>query len=213
VARTIFAVATAVGCAALPSAAQAATTPRAVVIGASHICLRVSPAAVSAIVGYTVPAPTSDTGSSVIDQALNLSETYASCIFEVAGTAATPFASKSVDLDSYVFSKSVTVATLKAVAAADQEKALRKSKVNNFKVTYSNYPGLGVTAIYYTLTASFGLPKGVTLPKGFTLPKSLGFAYSGIATLDGTKSFAASVNNDTIAQSKLAALVKLAMKL
>jgi hypothetical protein len=41
----------------------------------------------------------------------------------------------------------------------------------------------------------------------------MSFADSGIATLNGKQSYSASVNNDTIAPSKLAALVKLAMKL
>ncbi len=57
------------------------------------------------------------------------------------------------------------------------------------------------------------MPTGVTLPKGMTLPKGLNIAYSGIATLNGKQSYSASVNNDTLAQSKLAALVSLAMKL
>jgi hypothetical protein len=45
------------------------------------------------------------------------------------------------------------------------------------------------------------------------LPKGFGFAYSGIATLNSTQSYSAAVNNTTIAPSKLAALVSLAMKL
>jgi hypothetical protein len=128
-------------------------------------------------------------------------------------SATNPLGSKLVTLDYQVFNKAVSVATLKAVATAEAEKHAAQMKQVHAKVTYSNYSGLGVTAIYYTVTASIGLPTGVTLPKGFTLPKTLGFAESGIATLQGTKSYAASVNNDTLSQSSLAALVRLAMKL
>jgi hypothetical protein len=207
--------AAAAGCIALPSVAQAAakpTTPKPI----SDLCSRVSPSAVSSIVGFTVPAGTANTFSFTIDPKLNLKETSTSCTFLVAGTATDPFGSKNVSLTSEVFNQPVTLAILKQAEAAEQEKYAAQEKASHFKVNYQNYSGLGVTAVYYTITASFnipGLPKGTTLPKGFSLPKGFGFAFSGIATLNKTQSYSAGVNNTTIAQSKLAALVGLAMKL
>jgi hypothetical protein len=209
----LVALAAAAGCATLPSAAQAAAKPTVPKV-VSGPCNKVSPSAVSSIVGFTVPAGTEDSLSYTIDPKLNLTETSTSCTFLVAGSATDPFGSKNVSLSAAVFNRPVTLALLKQVEATEEEKYASEEKASHFKVTYHNYSGLGVTAIYYTITASFnipGLPKGVTLPKGLNFPK--GFAYSGIATLNNTQSYAASVNNTTIAPSKLAALVSLAMKL
>jgi hypothetical protein len=200
----------------MPSAALAATPSRVIVAATVPICNKVSASAVSAIVGYRVPAPSEYNDTYVVDKALNISATSTSCGFTVQATAANPFSSKTVYLDSEVFNKAVSEATLKAAETAEQEKVAAAQKVSHFKVSFSNYSGLGVTAVYYTITASLnipGLPVGVTVPKGITLPKSFGFAYSGIATLQGKQSYAASVNNDTISQSQLASLVRLAMKL
>jgi hypothetical protein len=213
--RSLVALAAAAGCVALPSVAQAAAKPGPPK-PISDLCTKVSPSAVSSIVGFTVPAGTANSFSYTIDPKLGLKETSMSCTFSVPGTAADPFGSKNVSLTSEVFNQPVTVALLKQVEAAEQEKYAAQEKASHFKVSYQNYTGLGVTAIYYTITASFnipGLPKGTTLPKGFSLPKGFGFAYSGIATLNGTQSYSAAVNNTTIAQSSLATLVGLAMKL
>jgi hypothetical protein len=49
----------------------------------------------------------------------------------------------------------------------------------------------------------------VTLPKGF----SRNLAYEGIATLQGTKSYEAAVNNDTLSEAKLGELARLAVRL
>lgn len=182
----------------------------------SDLCSRVSPSAVSSIVGFTVPAGTANTFSYTVDPKLNLKETSMSCTFDVVGTAANPFGSKNVTLTSGVFNQPVTLALLKQAEAAEQEKYAAQEKASHFKVSYQNYTGLGVTAIYYTITASFnipGLPKGATLPKGFSLPKGFGIAFSGIATLNKTQSYSAAINNTTLAPSKLAALISLAMKL
>jgi hypothetical protein len=213
-AKSLVALAAAVGCVALPSAAQAATPSR--VVPAIPVCSKVSASEVSSIVGYTVPAPTEYTNTYVVDKKLNISATSTSCGFTVAATLDNPLASKTVYLDSEVFNKAVSEATLKAAETSEQEKVAREEKINHFKVSFSDYSGLGVTAVYYKITASLnipGIPVGVTLPKGMTLPKVFAFAYSGIATLQGKQSYAASVNNGTISQSKLAALVRLAMKL
>ena len=215
-ARSLVALAAAAGCTALPGIAQAATAPKVPLPVSTTACNKISRSAVSSIVGFTVPAPTGETITTTIDAALKLSATATTCSYIVAGSLSNPFGSKTVNLSSEVFNKTVTLDTLKAAEEAEQEKIAKAQKIDNFKVTSSSYSGLGVTAIYFTVTASIhipGLPTGVTLPKGMTLPKGLNFAYSGIATLNGRQSYDASVNNDTIAQSKLAALVSLAMKL
>jgi hypothetical protein len=212
----------AAACIAMPSAAQAATlSPAKVIVHFHSICSKVSPSAVRNIVGgFKVSAPTQYTSTNVIDKVLNISGTATSCAFTVQSTAAKFSPSKTVYLDSEVFNKSVTVATLEAAEVAQQKALAGRERANNFKVSWSNYPGLGVTAVLYQITASFGLPtgftlpKGVTLPKGITLPKVTGFAITGIATLSsGTQSYAASINNDTTPSSELASLVKLAMGL
>jgi hypothetical protein len=171
----------------------------------------VSASSVSSIVGYTVPAPTSATDSYEVDKALNISATATDCSYDVLPSAADPLGSKVVSLSYEVFNKPVTEALLKAAEASQQAKLASEEKAAHFKVKYSSYSGLGVTAIFFTMTAqfNFGLPKGVPLPKGM----SSTFALEGIATLNGTISFGAAVNNVTLPESKLASLVRLAMKI
>jgi hypothetical protein len=53
------------------------------------------------------------------------------------------------------------------------------------------------------------MPKGVPVPKGM----STSFDLEGIATINGKISFGAGVNNLTLPESKLADLVRLAMKI
>jgi hypothetical protein len=172
----------------------------------------VSTSSVSAIVGYTVPSPVLNSTSFVVSKALNLTSTVTDCTYEVMPGLASPTSSKSIVLSYQVFNKRVTVAELEEAATAEEEAHAAQEKAMHFKVSYSSYPGLGVTAVYYKLQMSMG---GISLPAGVTLPKgiSLGITYQGIATLSGNKSYAADVNNDTLSQSSLASLVRLAMKL
>ncbi len=177
---------------------------------ASSICNKVSPSSVSSIVGYTVPAPTLTPSTFVVDKALGISATSTNSSFTVFPTTTSP-SSRVVVLGYEVFTKPVTEASLKAAAAAQNEKVVSEEKASHFKVSYSAYSGLGVTAIYYKWTAwpHIALPKGVTLPKSF----STNLAYEGIATLQGTKSYEAAVNNHTLSEAKLGELARLAVRL
>jgi len=108
----------------------------------------------------------------------------------------------------------VTLAILKQAEAAEQEKYASQEKASHFKVT-TRTTRARVTAVYYTITASFnipGLPKGTTLPKGFSLPKASASLIRH-RHAEQYPELLAAVNNTTIAPSKLAALVSLAMKL
>ena len=125
-------------------------------------------------------------------------------------TAADPYAAKVLSLSYEVFNKPVTMALLKEAEAAAEAKESAAEKATHFKSTYSSYSGLGVTAIYFTVTSQMNcMPKGVPLPKGM----STSFDLEGIATLNGKISFGAAVNNLTLSKSKLADLVRLAMKI
>jgi hypothetical protein len=174
-------------------------------------CANVSASAVSAIVGYSAPAPTAPLSDTlVVDKALNLTATVTDCSFTSAITP-TNFSPKSVVLSYEVFNKPVSLALLKTIEASEQEKLAAQEKATDFTATEVPYSGLGVTAFYFTITAKLdlGLPKGIPMPKG--VPTSL--AYEGISTLQGTKSFGSAVNNTTLAKGKLADLTRLAMKI
>jgi flagellar capping protein FliD len=213
-ARSLFALAAASSCVALSGATiAAASTVQAnkVAVTPPADCANVSAAAVSGIVGYKVPAPTSDTGSYPVDPALKISATATDCSYETMPTAADPSGAKVVSLSYEVFNKKVTEKILKEAEAAEQAKESKEEKAINFKAKYSSYSGLGVTAIYFTITSqlNLGLPKGVPVPKGM----NTSFDLEGIATLNGENSFGAAVNNLTLPKSELADLVRLAMKI
>ena len=97
----------------------------------------------------------------------------------------------------------------KQAEEAAQAKESSAEKANHFKAKYTSYTGLGVTAIYFTITSQLSMPKGVPVPKGM----STSFDLEGIATINGKISFGAGVNNLTLPESKLADLVRLAMKI
>jgi hypothetical protein len=206
-------VAAASSCVALSGAAVAAasTVHADKAVSAAAGCGNISASSVSGIVGYTVPAATADTDSYPVDQALNISATATDCSYETLPSAADPYGSKVVSLSYEVFNKTVTEAILKEAEAAEQAKESSVEKATHFKSKYSSYSGLGVTAIYFTITSqlNLGLPKGVPMPKGM----NTSFDLEGIATLNGKVSFGAAVNNLTLPESKLADLVRLAMKI
>jgi hypothetical protein len=133
----------------MPSAAQAAAPAgharqfQATPDAASSICNKVSPSSVSSIVGYTVPAPTLTPSTSVVDKALGISATSTNCSFTVFPTTTSP-SSRVVVLGYEVFTKPVTEATLKAAAAAQNEKVVSEEKASHFKVSYSAYEGSGL---------------------------------------------------------------------
>jgi hypothetical protein len=211
-ARSLFALAAASSCVALSgAAAAAASTVHADKVVAALTAHCSSASSVSGVVGYTVPAPTVASDSYPVDAALNISATATDCSYDTLPSAADPFGSKSVSLSYEVFNKPVTEAILKQAEAAAEAKESSAEKATHFKAKYSSYSGLGVTAIYFTITSqlNLGLPKGVPMPKGM----NTSFDLEGIATLNGKISFAAAVNNLTLPESKLADLVRLAMKI
>ena len=189
-------------------AAKAPVTP--VPAKSAELSAHVSTAAVSAIVGFTLPAPTASGETYAVDKAIGLQATATDCSYSTP-ISATDYSPKEVNLSSEVFNKPVSLALLRTIAAQEQKTLASKEKASGFKETFSTYSGLGVTAIFFTVTAklNFHLPTGVTLPK--SIPTTL--AFEGIATLQGTISYGASVNNTSLPQSKLADLVRLAMKL
>jgi hypothetical protein len=210
----VFALAAASSCVALSGATVAAASTvhaNKAVAAPTGGCGRVSASSVSGIVGYTVPAATAATDSYPVDKALSISATATDCSFDTMPTQADPYGAKVVSLSYEVFSKPVTEALLKEAEAAEQANETKAEKATHFKAKYSSYSGLGVTAIYFTITSqlNLGLPKGVPLPKGM----STSFDLEGIATLNGTISYGAAVNNLTLPESKLADLVRLAMKI
>ena len=211
-ARSLFALAAATSCIGLSGATVAAASTvhsNKVAITPSANCGKVSASSVSGIVGYTVPAPTVATDSYPVDAALNISATATDCSFDTLPSAADPYGAKVVSLSSEVFNKPVTEAILKQAEEAAQAKESSAEKANHFKAKYTSYTGLGVTAIYFTITSQLSMPKGVPVPKGM----STSFDLEGIATINGKISFGAGVNNLTLPESKLADLVRLAMKI
>lgn len=171
-----------------PLAAQAAPSSFAAARSASRagasICDNISAASVSALVGYTVPAPTFGTyklkPTKTNDE---ISAVVTSCTFgsETSIAALT----KDVTLDLEVTSKPITTSEVQA--------ALKSKATAALKLKFSVYSGLGVPALYFTESGS-----GITV--------------RGISAIVGTKSFGAAVYK-TIATAKLAALTKLAEKL
>ena len=68
------------------------------------------------------------------------------------------------------------------------------SQAAKLKIRFTSYPGLGMTAFYYTFTEA-------------------GIFIQGMDAIAGTKSYSAGIYTKTPAISKLAALVKLTEKL
>jgi hypothetical protein len=151
----------------------------------SSICSMVSAASVSAIIGYKVPNPTSDTFA-IKPTKVNYetSGTNTTCTYGPETSMATIV--KAVTLTYEVISKPLTTAEMQA--------SIKKaSKAAHFK--FSAYSGLGVPAFYFSLTESGITGQGIT----------------GVA--DGTHYFGADVETAKVSKSTLAALAKLAGKL
>ena len=153
----------------------------------ASVCSKVTAPAVSAIVGYTVPAPT----QTVLHVPANkndyeTSSVETSCTFGAEKSIAE--VSKAVTLDIAVSAKPFTEAEI----LASTKKAQQISH-DTFKLV--SYSGLGVPAYYLTETAG-GLHIQVL---------------SGV--VGGTHSFGAGVYSATLSIAKLAELAKLAEKL
>jgi hypothetical protein len=182
---------------ALPAVAQAASsrpgvTPegrqavaRTARLLSSSICSKVSAASVSALVGYSVPAATPFTQTlKATKQNFGISAVATTCTFGAQTSMAALL--KDVTLSTEVTSKPLTT--------SEMQQEVTKASGATFKFKFTPYSGLGVPALYFSMTAA-----GVTA--------------QGIEGVAGTKIFGASVETKTLSKSKLAALAKLAEKL
>jgi hypothetical protein len=161
-----------------------AASSQAARVAAASLCSRVSSASVSAIVGYSVPPAKAITEDmKATPQNFDASAVATTCTYGVFTSELN--IKKAVLLESDIESKTITAADLTA-GFKSQEKT---EHAIGFKIV--PYSGLGVTAFYFTETAS-------------------GIYFQGLAGVAGTHVFSAAVYSKTISESKLAALAKLA---
>jgi hypothetical protein len=205
-ARALFVGAALSGLALAPGSAQAAPRPALtpvpgqVVAGlakaglarprASSICAKVSPASVSAIVGYPVPAPTTEvTKQKATKRNFGISAVETSCTY---GTKASAAARAKVVILSYATtSRAFTTSELRQELAYTA-KALTESSIRE---TITPYSGLGFPAYYYAENGA-------------------GINGKAITAIDGTKIYGASVvDAKTVTKSQIVALTRLARKL
>jgi hypothetical protein len=160
--------------------AQAATAPKAPSEG---ICGKISTAAVSAVVGYSLPAPSPDTLTLPATKKNDeISSVVTSCAYgSETSLAALP---KDVILEYVVTSRPLTAAEIKKGLAQEQQ----------LKMTFLPYSGLGVQSYYYSFTES-----GITV--------------QGLTGFEGTKEYGAATYSKRTSKSQLASLVRLAEKL
>jgi hypothetical protein len=164
-----------------------AVSSQAAHLATASVCDRVSPASVSAIVGYTVPSPTATTlHQKATKTNYEISAVETGCDYGALTSAAA--LKKTVLLESDIESKALTAAEIQT----SFKKAEQAAHADQFKI--ASYSGLGVTGYYVTETAS-------------------GIFVQIIAGIDGTHTFSAAVYTKTVSESKLAALAKLAEKL
>jgi hypothetical protein len=180
---------------AAPVAAQAASRSRAASEGrqavartagtlASSICSKVSPSAVSAIVGYSVPAATASTIHAKPTAAnFGISGVTTICTFGAASSVAE--LKKDVSLTLEVTSRALTPQEVKT--------QLAKLTTATSKITVATYSGLGVPGLYFTVAGA-------------------GITGEGIVGFAGTTYFGASVE-EPLSKTKLASLAKLAKTL
>jgi len=150
----------------------------------SSICSKVSPASVSAIVGYSVPAATTFIRNlKATKQNFGISAVATTCTFGAQTSMAALL--KDVTLSFEVTSRPLTT--------SEEQQAIAKASAT-LKFKFTPYSGLGVPAFYFRLTAA-------------------GITGQGIEGVVGTRSFGASVETKNLSKSKLALLAKLAEKL
>jgi hypothetical protein len=158
----------------------------ALLAGASAGCNKVSPASVSKLIGYTLPAVASET--------FKISPTAAD--LEIAGTSTLCiYGGKSADEIALTREVYITYEiTSKPVTLAKMQKLAGSSKQETF--TFSKYVGLGVPAYYDSFVGGGGITgQGLT------------------AATSSTHFFTVTVYESTASKSTLAAFVKLAEKL
>ncbi len=176
----LLATVVALGLVAVPATAQASSLTKV----KSSYCSKVSAAAVSAIVGHSVPAGSPSTDIIKATKANHgISAVVSSCIYEV-GTGVAALA------NDVVLSLEVTSSPL---TAAEFQSGL--SQAAKLKIKFTPYSGFAkMTAFYYTYTLS-------------------GIFIQGMVAISGTNNYSAGIYTKTPAISTLAALVKLAEKL
>jgi hypothetical protein len=187
-----------VGCALLGASAAgllAATPATQAASSAAHaaasnsICAKVSPAAVSAIVGYKVPAPVQNTlTEKATPNNFEISSVETSCTYGTLTSLAG--LKKTVLLDLSVASKAIT----ESEVLASVKKAEAISKTLKFKLT--PYSGLGVPGYFLT-----------------SQEPGVGIDTEVMSGLSGKDGFGAAVYSGSFPESKLAELAKLAEKL
>jgi hypothetical protein len=138
---------------------------------------------VSAIVGYTLPAPAFDSFTLPATKKNDeIRSVVTSCSYgSETSLAALP---KDVIIDYVVTSRPLTKAEIKKGLAQEQQ----------LKMTFVPYTGLGVKAYYYSFTES-----GITI--------------QGLTAFEGTKDYGASTYSKLTTKSQLASLVQLGEKL
>lgn len=151
---------------------------------ASGICSKVSPSAVSAIVGYSVPAATITV--------IHAKPTAAN--FGVSGV--TTICTFGAETSLAALKKDVNLTletTSRALTAQEVKTQLAKLTSANLKITVTSYSGLGVPGLYFSETAG-------------------SITGEGVVGLSGSTYFGASVES-ALSKSKLGALAKLAKNL
>jgi hypothetical protein len=137
---------------ALVATPVAQASPRAA-LSAAAICGKVSTPAVAAIVGYSLPAPTSDTISQKATAKNDeIASTETSCTYGKDTLAALP---KDIILIDDVTSKPLTAAELKKGLAEEQK----------LKITFVPYHGLG-SSYYYEFAVGGITIRGISVLKG-----------------------------------------------
>ncbi len=176
------------GAALLAAAAQAASLAargsRIAAAASPSICAKVNPSAVSAIVGYAVPAASATTiRAKPTAENFGISGVTTLCTFGKQSTLAA--LSKDVDLQIELTSKPLTATEVKA--------QLLKSGSPTLKVTVTAYSGLGVPALYFSESGA-------------------GIHGEGIIGFAGRMDFGVSVDQ-RLSRSMLGSLAKLAQRL
>jgi hypothetical protein len=181
---------------AVPAAAQAATPSKDTLQanGAHHavpaarlssFCSKVSASAVSAIVGYKVPAGVFGTFKiKPAKENYETSGTDTTCTYGAETSMATIV--KSVTLSFETVSKALTPAEM-------QQSLAKASAITKFK--FSTYSGLGVPAFYFSVSEAGITGQGIS------------------AEVTGTTYIGATVESKSFSKSTIASLVKLAEKL
>jgi hypothetical protein len=147
------------------------------------ICSKINTKSVSAIVGYTLPAPSAGTVTlPATKKNFEISSVVTSCTYgSAASLAALP---KDVILEYAVTSRPLT--------SAEVRRGLEQAQ--QLKMTFLPYSGLGVRAYYYSMIDS-------------------GLTIQGLTAYEGTKDYGAATYSKRTSKSQLASLVRLAEKL